>query len=150
MSKRIRVPTPRRTGELDRIFRSARPVDEGPEFAMDAIREALLRAARGKVQLGDAIFDSLRNRIEATVPQYATAIRDALTSSPSHPTEPDEAYAAAYAGFRLVDDIMVNPSGEPTPNELGDITSDLMRLVKLTRIHGMRIHVVKTVWPPTR
>lgn len=125
-------------------------MDEGPEFAMGAIRAALLRAARGKVQLGDAIFDSLRQRIEATVPQYAKAIRDVLTSSPYDPTEPDEAYAAAYAGFRLVDDIMVNPSGEPTPNELGDIISHLLRMVQLTRIDGIRIHVVETVWPPTR
>lgn len=150
MSKRFRIPTPRRTRELDRLFRSARPVDDGPEFTMDAIRAALLRAARGKVQLGDAIFDSLRHRIEGAVPQYAQVLRAVLTSSSYHPSAPDDAYAAAYAGFRLVDDIMVNPSGEPTPNELDDITSDLLRMVQLTRIYGMRIHVVETVWPPTR
>lgn len=147
MSKRIPVPTLERTRELDAIFRSARPIGDGPDFAMDAIRGALLRASPGKVPLGEAVFASLRTHIEAEVPQHARAIREVLTTFQGRPREPDDAYATAYAGFRLVDDVLMDHDYEPTLEDWSEIAYSLVRIGRLTRIGGMKIHVVETVWP---
>ncbi len=150
MSYRIPAPTPKRTRELDQLFRAALPVDDGPDFAMDAIRAALLLAGPGKIQPGDAIYQSLRDRIEAEIPQRAYALRKALTASPLRPSEPDDAYAAFYAGFRLVDDVLMEPDYEPTMEDLNLMIIDLLRMVKLTQIDGMRITIVDTEGPTRR
>lgn len=147
MSKKIPVTTPERTRELDQIFRSARPIDDGPDFAIDAIRGALLRASSGKVPLGEAVFASLRQRIEAEVPHRAKAIRAVLTEFKIRPSYPDDAYATAFAGFRLVDDVLMDHEYEPTLSDWSEIAYSLVRIGRLTRIGGMRIHIVETVWP---
>lgn len=147
MSKRIPAPTPKRTAELDQLFRAARPVEDGPDFSMDAIRTTLLRAGPGTIKLGEAIYQSLRHRIEAEAPKRANGVRAALTASPLRPSEPDDAYAATFAGFRLVDDVLMDPEYEPTMADLNGITYDLLRMAQLTRIEGLRMHVIETVWP---
>jgi hypothetical protein len=147
MPYRIPAPTPERTRELDGLFRAARPVEDGPDFAMDAIRAALLLAGSGKIQPGDAVYQSLRHRIEAEIPHRTNALREALTASPLRPSEPDDAYALFYAGFRLVDDVLMEPEYEPTMRDHSIILRDLLQMAMLTRIDGMRITVVDSEGP---
>jgi hypothetical protein len=140
------LPTPDRAADLDRAFRAAVPIDEGPEFTFPEVYNALATAILNEASLADVICHELRHYITQRAPHQAEAIRRALDCVDAPTSEgPDWSYALAYAAYRMVDDAVIDPTYQPTGVEVMKLVRYLGGLTRLLGIPGVRITFTREI-----